>query len=370
MDTELFDYSLPQELIAQTPAARRDASRLLVFERASGKIRHCVFSDLPEILPAGTRLFRNDAAVLQARLPGVREGSGGKVECLLLRPGKIPSQWWCLLKPGKKAAAGAFGIAGVYRAHVIDKEICEDGGGEYLVEFEISPRGDNVLDVAKRIGVLPLPPYIVRSRPKNADFSALDKERYQTVYAHLENPVAAAAPTAGLHFSTELLQKLRERNFPQFDLTLHIGIGTFQPIKSAEIEAHKMHKEFYSIPQETREQLEREDKKNSPRLAVGTTSLRAMEDFARRRAAGDPLIPERGSVAAVAGLFVFPPQKIIGAEFLLTNFHLPKSSLMCLVAAFLAPGEMRGIEIIKQIYAEAISLRYRFYSYGDAMLIL
>lgn len=370
MDTDLFDYDLPERLIAQTPAARREDSRLLVVNRKSGKLQHCIFSDLPELLPAGTRLFRNNAAVLQARLPGLREGSGGKVECLLLRPGEIPTRWWCLLKPGKKAASGTFGIENVYRARVIDKEDCSDGGGEYLVEFEILLPHGNVLDVAEKIGALPLPPYITRSRPQGVDFSELDKERYQTVYARREEPVAAAAPTAGLHFSTALLEKIRARGIPQFDLTLHIGLGTFQPIKSATIEAHPMHQEFYTIPQATREQLERIEPETSPRLAVGTTSLRAMEDFARRRAAQDPLIPASGSIAATAGLFVYPPQTISGADIMITNFHLPKSTLMCLISTFLAPGELRGIKWLKEIYAEAIARDYRFYSYGDAMLIL
>lgn len=369
MDTELFDYDLPARLIAQTPATRREDSRLLVVERASGKIRHCVFADLPDLLPAGTRLFRNDAAVLQARLPGVRD-SGGKIECLLLRPCEIPTRWWCLLRPGKKAATGTFGVAGVYRARVVGKEICADGGGEYLVEFEIFLAGGNVLDVAEKIGNLPLPPYITRSRPQNVDFSALDKERYQTVYAHREEPVAAAAPTAGLHFSRALLEKLHVCGVPVFDLTLHIGLGTFQPIKSKTIEAHPMHKEFYTIPAETRRQLEIIAPATAPRLAVGTTSLRAMEDFVRRKRAGDPLIPPSGSVAASAGLFVYPPQTIAGADIMITNFHLPKSTLMCLIATFLTPGEMRGISWLKAIYAEAIARDYRFYSYGDAMLIL
>lgn len=370
MDTELFNYHLPEHLIAQTPAARREDSRLLVVDRQSGNLSHCVFKDLPDLLPAGTRMFRNNAAVLQARLPGLREASGGKVECLLLRPGEIPTRWWCLLKPGKKAASGNFGIDGIYRAHVIDKEDCSDGGGEYLVEFEILLPQGNVLDVAEKVGSLPLPPYITRSRPKDVDFSALDKERYQTVYAFRENPVAAAAPTAGLHFSDTLLEQLRTRNVPQFDLTLHIGLGTFQPIKSASIEAHPMHKEFYTIPQTTREQLEIVKPETSPRLAVGTTSLRAMEDFARKRAASDPLIPATGSIAATAGLFVYPPQTISGADIMITNFHLPKSTLMCLISTFLAPGTTNGIQWLKEIYAEAVSREYRFYSYGDAMLIL
>lgn len=367
MDTDLFDYLLPAELIAQTPAARREQSRLLVVNRATRSFEHHVFADLPDLLPAGTRLFRNDAAVLQARLPGLRE-TGGKVECLLLRPGKIPTQWWCLLKPGKKAASGTFGIENVYRARVIDKEECEEGGGEYLVEFE-PEGGKNVLDVAAEIGKLPLPPYIERARPRDTDFSALDKERYQTVYARRDDPVAAAAPTAGLHFSDALLEKLRGNGMHFFDLTLHVGLGTFQPIKSATIEGHAIHKEFYTIPEKTRTALEVVDPV-APRLAVGTTSLRAMEDFSRRRAVGDPLISSTGAIAATAGIYIYPPSRIISAEMMITNFHLPKSTLMCLVSSFLTPDSTEGIEWLKALYAEAVRERYRFYSYGDAMLIL
>ena len=368
MDVDLFDYALPPELIAQTPAARRDRSRLLVVNRAAGTFEHRVFAELPELLPAGTRLFRNDAAVLQARLPG-RRATGGKIECLLLRPGDAPTRWWCLLRPGKKAAAGTFGVEGFYGARVVSKEeSAGEGGGEYLVEFDLPP-GKTVLDVAAEIGRLPLPPYIERARPAGADFSALDRERYQTVYARRDRPVAAAAPTAGLHFSEELLVKLRGNGVRMFDLTLHVGLGTFQPIKSATVEAHAIHKEFYAIPAETRAEIERRDPA-SPRLAVGTTSLRAMEDFARRLAARDPLIPAAGSVAATAGIYIYPPSEFLSADMLITNFHLPKSTLMCLVSAFLSPGETRGIAFLKELYAEAVRERYRFYSYGDAMLIL
>ena len=367
MDIELFNYNLPSELIAQTPAARREESRLLVVNRQAGTFSHHIFAELPDLIPEWTRFFRNDAAVLQARLAGMRE-TGGKVECLLLRPGKIPTQWWCMLKPGKKAASGTFGIPGVYSARVIGKEECETGGGEYLVEFEM-PDGKSVLDVASEIGKLPLPPYIERSRPQGTDFSALDRERYQTVYARREEPVAAAAPTAGLHFSDTLLEKLLGNGVRMYDLTLHVGLGTFQPIKSSTVEGHSIHKEFYTIPAATRAELERCDK-SAPRLAVGTTSLRAMEDFTRRRIAGDPLIAPSGAVAATAGIYIYPPSKILSAEMMITNFHLPKSTLMCLVSSFLTPGETRGISWLKELYEEAVRERYRFYSYGDAMLIL
>ncbi|MDR3229395.1 MAG: S-adenosylmethionine:tRNA ribosyltransferase-isomerase [Puniceicoccales bacterium] len=423
MDASLFDYELPEDRIASQPAPTRDASRLLVVERATGRISHHVFRDLPELLPAGTALFRNNARVLRARLPGRRTG-GGHVECLLLRPAETPCVWWCLLKPGKKAASpDGFGWAGFYHARVVGQN-----GGEYRVSFEL-PAGETVLSVSEKIGVLPLPPYIEKVRREHAaaasadalqnaaqttvpDFAALDHERYQTVYADPLRPVAAAAPTAGLHFTEEILAALAARGFPIYDLTLRVSLGTFQPIKTATIEEHAIHRELYEIPPQTlaalagggavgaasvwhRQSCLCASVAPQKRLAVGTTSLRAMEDFCRKlhaqettasaaAAVASPaatassstatpvFLPSLGSQTYIgeAALFVYPPATFFGAELLLTNFHLPRSTLICLVSAFLTPGETRGISWLKEIYAEAISRRYRFYSYGDAMLIL
>ena len=366
MDSALFDYELPAGCVAAVPAARRGESRLLVVERRSGAVSHCVFRDLPGVLPAGAVLFRNNARVLRARLPGRRAGGGGRVECLLLRPAgeEEGEAWWCLLKPGRRVVeSGGFGWEGVYEARVVG-----GGGGEYCVRFCV-PGGGTVLSVTERVGALPLPPYIVRARGTGAGeaFAELDGERYQTVYAERHRAVAVAAPTAGLHFSPEVLTELGARGFAFHDLTLHVGLGTFQPMKVEQVEAHVMHREWYEIPAETGAALV----SSGCRLAVGTTSLRAMEDFARKRAAGVAL-PARadGVFADEAGLFVHPPARFLGAELLLTNFHLPRSTLMCLVAAFLTPGSVEGVGWLKALYAEAVARGYRFYSYGDAMLVL
>jgi S-adenosylmethionine:tRNA ribosyltransferase-isomerase len=400
MDVSLFDYELPESCIASQPTARRDESRLLVVRRAKTtagdvEISHHVFRELPDLLPAGTVLFRNNARVLRARLRGERP-TGGQVECLLLRPAGAANEWWCLLKPGKKAAAaGGFGVRGVFHAEVVgrgaDGEGAGGSAGEYRVRFEL-PAGETVFSVSEKIGVLPLPPYIERARKEQggavpavpaavsspADFDALDRERYQTVYADPKRAVAAAAPTAGLHFSPAVLDALARRGFPTFDLTLHVGLGTFQPIKSATIEEHAIHREFYELPAATVAALAPAGGKT--RLAVGTTSLRAMEDFWRKRAARnsdcgatDGAENDAADGAAIcdeAGLFIYPPAQFLGAEALLTNFHLPRSTLMCLVAAFLTPGSAAGIALLQRLYAEAIAAGYRFYSYGDAMLIL
>ncbi|MDR2863508.1 MAG: tRNA preQ1(34) S-adenosylmethionine ribosyltransferase-isomerase QueA [Puniceicoccales bacterium] len=363
MDTALFDYDLPEKCIAHTPAARRDASRLLVVERQTQKVTHHLFHELPDLLPAGTALFRNNARVLRARLPGIRP-TGGHVECLLLRPAEQPDEWWCLLKPGKKAADGAgFGLPGIYQARATGQK-----GQEYRVQFTLPP-GMTVPALAEKTGALPLPPYIERARSTadGVDYAALDSERYQTVYAEAGRSVAAAAPTAGLHFSKEVLAALTARGMPAHDLTLHVGTGTFQPVKTERIEDHPIHHEWYEIPAPTLAALTSTE---APRLAVGTTSLRAMEDFARKRAAGTATPDARGAYSGEAGLFIYPPAVFGGADLLLTNFHLPRSTLICLVAAFLTPGETDGIAWLKGLYAEAVAHGYRFYSYGDAMLIL
>jgi len=366
METALFDYELPAQRVAAEPARRRDESRLMVVRRASGAVSHHVFRELPDLLPAGTALFRNTARVLRARLPG-RRPSGGRVECLLLRPADAEADtWWCLLKPAAKtAAAGVFGLDGIYSAHV------EGGGAEgWRVRFATAG-GKTVAALAEEFGALPLPPYIVRARNGTAAaggaFDALDRERYQTVYADPARTVAAAAPTAGLHFTPELLAELRGRGFAFRDLVLHVGLGTFQPVKTERVEEHPIHSECYELPAETAAAVLAG---GGRRLAVGTTSLRAMEDFARKHAAEAAPPAPGGGFAGEAALFITPPAKFLGADFLLTNFHLPRSTLMCLVAAFLTPGATGGIAWLKSLYTEAVARNYRFYSYGDAMLVL
>ncbi len=376
MLTDLFDYPLPDRLIAQQPADRRDASRLLVVHRREHRIEHRHFRDLPEYLRAGDCLFRNNAAVIPARLHAARP-TGGQVECLLLRPAwsagdparenpehaagsprlqsSPANEWWCLVRPGKKLPVGAiFALDGFFAATVREKT--DDG----LVRVAFDAKDGDILAVANRIGEMPLPPYIT-GHDNDAD-RAIDRERYQTVYADRAHQVAAAAPTAGLHFTPELLAQISAAGVKFADLTLHVGLGTFRPIATARVEEHPIHREVYEIPAATQQAL---FKPAGRRIAVGTTSVRSIEDFLARQAA-----PTDRDFLTEADIFIYPPRDFRGVDALITNFHQPRSTLLCLVSAFLAPGSTDGIAWLKEIYAEAVSREYRFFSYGDAMLIL
>ena len=399
--TELFDYALPERLIAQTPAARRDQSRLLVVNRRTRTVAHHVFADLPDFLRVGDILFRNNAAVLPARLFAQRP-TGGQVECLLLRPvmENLPdttrqheardacrgdlagllrrdasrndnlAEWWCLLRPGRKLPAGAtFGREGEFTATVLAKE----GDGAARVAFT-TPGGESIVAVANRLGEVPLPPYIRRRR--TGDERRLDRERYQTVYADRAHQVAVAAPTAGLHFTPELLAGLAADGVRFADLTLHVGLGTFRPIMTETIEQHLMQRELYELPPETQHLI---FQPGGRRVAVGTTTVRSVEDFLSAHQAPTALSlpavsmsnPSKGSPHIVeTDLFIHPPRAFRGVDALITNFHQPRSTLLCLVAAFLTPGSTDGVAWIREIYADAIAREYRFFSYGDAMLIL
>ncbi|MCX6938783.1 MAG: tRNA preQ1(34) S-adenosylmethionine ribosyltransferase-isomerase QueA [Verrucomicrobia bacterium] len=362
LSTDLFDYTLPAHLIAQTPAARRDASRLLVVHRAERRIEHRHFTDLGEYLRPGDTLFRNNAAVLPARLLAHRP-TGGAVECLLLRPAVDGQTWWCLLRPGKKLPPGAtFGVAGTYEGEVLEK----DAEGAARVAFRCSPTcGTTIVEVANRLGEVPLPPYIERQH--TAEERAADLERYQTVYADRAKQVAAAAPTAGLHFTPELLEKLRASGVHTADLTLHVGLGTFKPIATDTIEAHAIHREIYEIPSPTQAAALR-PAPGTRRIAVGTTSVRTLEDFFRKHPVGAPA--SSAPFLSEAAIYLYPPTPFAAIDALITNFHQPRSTLLCLVSGFLTPGSTDGIAWLREIYAEAVAREYRFFSYGDAMLIL
>ena len=358
LSTDLFDYTLPPHLVAQTPATRRDRSRLLVIDRARHTLSHHVFADLPQFLRAGDTLIRNNASVLPARLLA-RRPTGGAVECFLLHaePSHGTNTWTCLVKPGKKLPVGATFAHGVaFTGEILEKH----DDGRALVRF-FTENDEPIADVANRLGQIPLPPYIEREGTPTE--RAHDLERYQTVYADRAKQVAVAAPTAGLHFTPELLAKLQTAGVGTAEVTLHVGLGTFKPITAPAIEDHAIHHELYEMPAETQRVLF--DRGGGRRIAVGTTSVRTVEDFLSRHHS-----PSEQTHAGEADIFIYPPRSFSGIDVLITNFHQPRSTLLCLVSAFLAPGSTDGIAWIREIYAEAIAREYRFFSYGDAMLIL
>lgn len=358
MDLSLFDFDLPERLIAQMPVDERDRSRLMVVDRKKRSFSHHFFSEIADFVPANGTLIRNNASVLPARLHGFRSG-GGATECLLLHPATNPNEWWCLVRPGKKLGPGKkFGLRNEFCAKIL--EINERG--QRLIRF-IPEKNEDFLTLLNRLGQIPLPPYI--RREKDDERREIDRERYQTIYAKPDKQVAAAAPTAGLHFTQRLQKELLAKNFSFADLTLHIGLGTFQPIQSERIEEHTIHREVYEIPPAVQQLLH--DENPSPRIAVGTTVTRAVEDFLRKN---QQKTETDETFVGEAQLFIYPPYDFRGIDALITNFHLPRSTLLCMVSAFLVPGKTDGIEWIRELYKEAIRENYRFFSYGDAMLIV
>jgi S-adenosylmethionine:tRNA ribosyltransferase-isomerase len=351
MNTSDFDYELPSELIAQAPVSPRDSSRLMVVERDSGLRRHIRFTDLPDLLHSGDLLVVNDTRVIPARFDCWRT-SGGRLEALLLhqRPDGVAE---LMLKGAGRCRVGErLKLADAEAGELELTERC--GGGLWRARL-VGPAP--LAEVLERLGRTPLPPYIRRERSAE---DAPDRRDYQTVYA--DRPGAAAAPTAGLHFTRRVLDALAERGVGLARVTLHVGLGTFAPVKCDDPAEHPMHAEWYEIGEETAGAVRRARAEGRRVVAVGTTSVRVLETAA----AG-------GEVSAGAGwtdIFIRPPGQFRAVDALLTNFHLPRSTLLMLVAAFCSPGTTDGVATALDAYAEAVDLRYRFYSYGDAMLIV
>ena len=341
MRTADFDYELPEELIAQTPVEPRDHSRLLVVHRKEGREEHRHFYDLPEYLRAGDALVINETRVIPARLLGVKEDTGVPVEVLLLRR-ENAREWEALVRPGRRLKPGTrcvFG-EGLLKCEILEN-VDETGGRK--VRFEYEGVFEELLD---RLGEMPLPPYIHEKLE--------DPERYQTVYARQEG--SAAAPTAGLHFTPELMEKIRAMGVAIVPVLLHVGLGTFRPVKVEDVESHRMHSEFCQVTPEAAEKLNRTRAAGGRIICVGTTSVRTLETMA----------DDQGIIHPGAGetrIFIYPGVKIKAVDALITNFHLPQSTLLMLVSAFL------GREEALRIYREAVAEKYRFFSFGDAMLI-
>jgi len=350
MRTDDFDYELPEELIARYPAARRDESRLLVLHRREGRLEHRRFSDLPEYVRPGDLLVLNNTRVFPARLTGVFP-TGGAAEALLVRP-QEGNRWLALVKPGRKARPGkAIAVGGgALEARILDYA---GDSGERVVELAC-PDGSAPLEAVERLGHVPLPPYLRR------EDSPEDRERYQTVYASRSG--AVAAPTAGLHFTPEVMQTVRGRGASFAELTLHVGPGTFRPVVADELENHRMDAEYYEADSAVLDAVRNTRKSGGRIVAVGTTSVRTLETLTSRTSALEE--GHSGGASGWTDIFIYPGYQFKAVDCLLTNFHLPRSTLIMLVAA------LAGRETVLEAYAEAVRERYRFYSYGDAMLVL
>lgn len=389
MRTADFDFQLPPELIAQHPPAQRDGSRLLVLTRATNQLEHRRFHDLLSFLRPGDVIVLNNSRVIPARLRGLNSKTGGSFEILLLEENGV-NDWWAMLKPGKRARIGARitiqntrseAQNGTTPLHTdpfpITATVLETNTeGHRRLRFE---GVTNILDALDSIGEVPLPPYIrrahrapvsdptrseaqsQRARSETSASDLEDRERYQTVFARSLGSVAA--PTAGLHFTPELLEAIRAHGVEVQFVTLHVGLGTFAPVKSETLDAHVMHEERYEISEATARAVNAAKAERRRVVAVGTTSVRVLESS---------VASHEGKITAGSGrtrIFIYPPHDFKIVDVLLTNFHLPCSTLLMLVSAFAAPGNISGREMILSAYAEAIRERYRFFSYGDAMLV-
>ena len=336
-----FNYNLPQELIAQVPIKNRDESRLMVLDKKNKTIEHKIFKDIINYLKPGDCLVRNNTKVIPARLYGIKEGTGINVEFLLLN--RIEGDYWeVMVRPGRRLKEGTKVIFG---NGILQAEILEImNGGNRKVKFTYEGIFNEILD---KIGLMPLPPYIHEKLK--------EKDRYQTVYAKYDG--SAAAPTAGLHFTPELLKKIEEKGIDIANVTLHVGIGTFRPVKEENVEEHAMHTEHFYIKQEDVEKINKAKKEGHRIIAVGTTSCRVLESIADENGYVKP-------IEADTGIFIYPGYKFKCIDGLITNFHLPESTLIMLVSA------LAGKDYIMHAYEEAVKEKYRFFSFGDAMAIL
>lgn len=343
LTTKDFDYYLPEELIAQHPAEVRDASRLMVIDRRTGDIEHKIFHDVIDYLNPGDVLVINDSKVIPARLYGVKAETGAQIEFVLLKQHEL-DRWEVMVRPGRRVHPGntiIFGD-GLLRADIL--EVLE--GGNRLVEFRYDHSKGNIYDLLDKIGNMPLPPYITER--------LTDKSRYQTVYAREEG--SAAAPTAGLHFTPELLDRIRAKGIAVVPVMLHVGLGTFRPVKVEHITDHEMHSEYFSVSEEAAKTINERKAAGGRIVAVGTTSCRTLES----------VTDDSGIVHAMhgdTGIFIYPGYKFKAVDALITNFHLPESTLLMLVSAF------SSREIMLHAYNIAVQEKYRFFSFGDACLI-
>lgn len=339
LTTKDFFYDLPKELIAQTPAEPRDSSRLLVLHKDTGETEHRIFRDIIDYLHEGDVLVINDSKVIPARLYGVKEDSGITVEVVLLRSRGL-DVWETLVRPGRRCRPGTKIIFG---DGLLCAEVLETvEGGNRLLKFAYE--GDNIFHVLDKVGQMPLPPYITEKLK--------DKNRYQTVYAKEEG--SAAAPTAGLHFTPELLERIKAKGVVIAPVMLHVGLGTFRPVKEDRIEEHEMHSEFISVSKETADLI---NNRKGRVFAVGTTSCRTLESVSDENGIVHPVTDD-------TKIFIYPGYRFKITDALITNFHLPESTLLMLVSA------LTSREMMLKTYNEAIDMKYRFFSFGDAMLIL
>lgn len=340
MKTDDFDFDLPEELIAQTPLERRDASKLLVLDKTTGEISHRHFTDVIDYMEKGDTLVLNDTKVMPARLYGVKEETGAVIEVLLLKD-EGNNVWECLTKPAKRIKEGTIVSFGDGKLKAKCMEVLDEGIRKLKLEYK-----GILYEILDELGEMPLPPYIHEKLK--------DKDRYQTVYA--KNVGSAAAPTAGLHFTKDLLEKIKDKGVNIAYITLHVGLGTFRPVNVEDVTKHKMHSEYYVMSAEVADLLNKTKEEGHKIISVGTTSTRTLETIAS-------LYGKFKECSGWTDIFIYPGYEFKGIDYLITNFHLPKSTLVMLVSA------LAGKDNIMKAYNEAIENKYRFFSFGDSMLI-